>query len=133
MAKASLATATRLATLGRRTFTETFAATNTPENLAAYLAEAYGPEVQLAQLQDPATTCLLAEMQGQTVGYALLTENSPWAYPRQNRREAAGNQAALRAGRLDWHWSGQGPHAAGTGSGPSRRLHRRGAGRVGAQ
>ena len=81
VAKANLATATRLAALGRQTFTETFAATNTPENLAAYLAEAYGPELQLAQLQDPNTTCLLAEMQGQTVGYALLAEHSALGLP----------------------------------------------------
>lgn len=81
IAKANLATATRLAALGRQTFSETFAASNTPENLTAYLAEAYGPEVQLAQLQDPSITCLLAEMQGQTVGYALLQENSRLGLP----------------------------------------------------
>lgn len=76
IAKANLATATRLAALGRQTFSETFAASNTPENLAAYLDEAYSPEIQLAQLQDPRCTCLLADMQGQTVGYALLQEES---------------------------------------------------------
>jgi ribosomal protein S18 acetylase RimI-like enzyme len=81
IAKANLATATRLAELGRQTFSETFAASNTPENLAAYLAEAYGPDMQLAQLQDPSITCLLAEMQGQTVGYALLQENSCLGLP----------------------------------------------------
>ncbi|RZK62081.1 MAG: GNAT family N-acetyltransferase [Hymenobacter sp.] len=72
VAKANPATATRLAELGRQTFTETFAATNTPEDLAAYLAETYGPELQLTQLQDPACTYLLAEMQGQAVGYAQV-------------------------------------------------------------
>ncbi len=81
LAKANLATATRLAELGRQTFSETFAASNTPENMAAYLAETYSPELQLAQLQDPGITCLLAEMQGQTVGYALLQENSRLGLP----------------------------------------------------
>lgn len=76
IAKANLATATRLADLGRQTFSETFAASNTPGNMAAYLAASYSPELQLAQLQDSSITCLLAEMQGQTVGYALLQENS---------------------------------------------------------
>jgi ribosomal protein S18 acetylase RimI-like enzyme len=76
IAKANLATATRLADLGRQTFSETFAASNKPEDMAAYLAETYSPELQLAQLQDPQCTCLLAEMQGQTVGYALLQEES---------------------------------------------------------
>jgi len=81
IAKANLATATRLAELGRQTFSETFAASNTPADMAAYLAEAYGPEIQLAQLQDPRCTCLLAEMQGQTVGYALLQEESALGLP----------------------------------------------------
>ena len=76
IAKANLATATRLADLGRQTFSETFAADNTPADMAAYLAETYSPELQLAQLQDPHYTCLLAEMQGQAVGYALLAEHS---------------------------------------------------------
>ncbi|QKG58544.1 GNAT family N-acetyltransferase [Hymenobacter sp. BRD128] len=81
VAKANLATATRLAALGRQTFSETFAASNTPEDMAAYLAETYGPDLQLAQLQDPRCTCLLAEMQGQTVGYALLQEESRLGLP----------------------------------------------------
>jgi len=84
VAKANLATATRLAALGRQTFSETFAATNTPEDLAAYLAEAYGPAIQLAQLQDPRHTFLLAEMQGQAVGYALLATDSALGLPAEN-------------------------------------------------
>jgi ribosomal protein S18 acetylase RimI-like enzyme len=76
VAKANLATATRLADLGRQTFTETFAASNTPENMAAYLAATYGPEQQLTQLQDPQCTYLLAEMQGQAVGYLQLWQDS---------------------------------------------------------
>jgi GNAT superfamily N-acetyltransferase len=81
IAKANLATATRLADLGRQTFSETFAADNTPADMAAYLAETYSPALQLAQLQDPNCTCLLAEMQGQAVGYALLAEHSTLGLP----------------------------------------------------
>jgi ribosomal protein S18 acetylase RimI-like enzyme len=76
IAKANLATATRLAALGRQTFSETFAASNKPEDMTAYLAETYGPEIQLAQLQNPRCTYLLAEMQGEAVGYALVEEGS---------------------------------------------------------
>ncbi|MGI4865921.1 MAG: GNAT family N-acetyltransferase [Janthinobacterium lividum] len=76
VAKANLATATRLADLGRQTFTETFAASNTPEDMATYLAETYSPEIQLAQLQAPQCTYLLAEMQGQAVGYLQLWQDS---------------------------------------------------------
>lgn len=76
IAKANLATATRLADLGRQTFTETFAADNTPEDMATYLAATYAPDQVLAQLQDPHCTYLLAEMQGQAVGYAQLWQDS---------------------------------------------------------
>ena len=74
--KANLATATRLAAMGRQTFSETFGTTNTRADMTAYLAATYGPELQLAQLQNPANTYLLAEMQGQAVGYALLEQVS---------------------------------------------------------
>lgn len=77
IAKANLATATRLAALGRQTFTETFAADNTPEDLAEFLDQAYGPELQLSELQQARYTFLLAEMQGQLVGYAKLWRDSP--------------------------------------------------------
>lgn len=81
VAKANAATAARLADLGRQTFQETFAAHNTEADMAAYLAATFGPDKQLAQLQDPATTFLLAEMQGQAVGYAQLLQPSPLGLP----------------------------------------------------
>jgi ribosomal protein S18 acetylase RimI-like enzyme len=105
IAKANLATATRLAELGRQTFSETFAASNTPENLAAYLAEAYSPEMQLAQLQDPTVTCLLAEMQGQTVGYALLQENSRLGLPAET---TASRQLEIKQLYILEDWIGTG-------------------------
>ena len=76
IAKANLATATRLAALGSQTFSETFAADNTPEDMAAYLAENYSPEIQLGELQQPRYTFLLAEMQGELVGFAKLWRDS---------------------------------------------------------
>jgi ribosomal protein S18 acetylase RimI-like enzyme len=76
IAKANLATATRLAALGSQTFSETFAADNTPEDMAAYLAENYGPEIQLNELQQPRYTFLLAEMQGELVGFAKVWRDS---------------------------------------------------------
>jgi ribosomal protein S18 acetylase RimI-like enzyme len=81
VAKANVATATLLAELGRQTFTETFAASNTPDDLAAFLAETYSPELQLKQLQDPSVTFLLAEMQGQAVGYAQVVQGSRLGLP----------------------------------------------------
>ena len=81
VAKANPATAARLAALGRQIFAETFAAHNTPADMAAYLDQTFSSDLQLAQLQDPATTFLLVEMQGQAVGYAQLLQDSPLGLP----------------------------------------------------
>lgn len=64
--------AAMLAALGRRTFHETFAADNTPEDMAAYLAHAYGLEQQRAELALPDARFLIAEVGGAPAAYAYL-------------------------------------------------------------
>lgn len=61
-----------LSELGARTFSETFAADNAPENMAAYLAAAFGTEKQWEELADPQSTFLIAEIDGVAAGYAKL-------------------------------------------------------------
>ena len=61
-----------LAKLGATTFYESFAAQNTPENMAAYLSATFGPEKQRAELGDPRNTFLIAENDGTAIGYAHL-------------------------------------------------------------
>ena len=61
-----------LAELGARTFSETFAADNSPEDMSAYLAAAFSTEQQSAELADPASLFLIAETDGAAVGYAML-------------------------------------------------------------
>ena len=61
-----------LAELGARTFCDTFAADNKPEDMAAYLAESFGPEIQSAELATPETIFLIAEIDGVAAGYAHL-------------------------------------------------------------
>lgn len=61
-----------LAELGARTFSETFAADNSPEDMAAYLAASFSPAQQTAELADPATTFFIAEVGGLAAGYAQL-------------------------------------------------------------
>jgi ribosomal protein S18 acetylase RimI-like enzyme len=61
-----------LAKLGATTFYESFAAQNTPENMAAYLAQTFGPEKQRAELADPRNTFLIAENDAVAIGYAQL-------------------------------------------------------------
>lgn len=64
--------AAALADLAASTFRETFAADNRPEDMAAHLAEAYGPTQQGQELVDPRITTLIVETDGQPAGYAQL-------------------------------------------------------------
>jgi diamine N-acetyltransferase len=61
-----------LAELGARTFSETFAADNTAEDMAAYLASSFSLAQQTNELADPAATFLIAEVGGVAAGYAKL-------------------------------------------------------------
>ena len=64
--------AAMLAAICRRTFHETFAAHNTPDDMSAYLAHAYGVEQQLAELTLPDAWFLIAEVDGVAAAYAYL-------------------------------------------------------------
>lgn len=66
-----------LSELGARTFAETFAADNTPEDLAAYMATSFNVAQQTAELNDPASTFLIAELDGRAAGYAKLHAGEP--------------------------------------------------------
>ncbi|GAA3924238.1 GNAT family N-acetyltransferase [Hymenobacter algoricola] len=76
VARRSAPVAAQLAELGRQTFHETFAATNTAEDMAAFLAENFSADKQLAELQDPQTVFLLGQMVQDVVGYAKLRTGS---------------------------------------------------------
>jgi GNAT superfamily N-acetyltransferase len=72
--RATPADAARLASFAATAFTDTFAADNRPEDMAAYLAESFGEAAQRAELEDPAVTVLLAEKDDALVGYAMLRD-----------------------------------------------------------
>ena len=79
---AEIADAGPLSRLGAATFRETFEADNTPEDLARYLAEAFAPEQQAAEIGDPMGTVLIAEDGVDAgdiafVGYAHLVSGRP--------------------------------------------------------
>ena len=69
---ADLDDANLLAELAARTFAEAFAADNTSEDMASYLASEFSVEQVTAQLTDPASTFLIAEVDGVAAGYARL-------------------------------------------------------------
>ena len=69
---ATSADADLLAKVGAQAFAEAFAAENTPENLAAYLASAFSPAIQAAEIADPAGCFLIAQMGESAIGYARM-------------------------------------------------------------
>lgn len=66
-----------LADFGARTFSDTFAAENKPEDISTYLAASFNPGRQAAELADPASTFLVAEVDGRAAGYAKLRTGEP--------------------------------------------------------
>ena len=68
-----------LAEIGAQTFYDSFAAANTPEDTAAYLAASFSPAKQAAELADPLSVFLIAEVEGAVVGFARLKEGQPAA------------------------------------------------------
>ena len=74
---ANIADANLLAELGRRTFHETFSPDNTSEDMDAYLASSFNPAQQTAELTDPASRFLIAEVSGIAAGYAKLHAGEP--------------------------------------------------------
>jgi len=66
--------ASLLAELGARTFAETFAVENTAEDMAAYLAASFGPEIQAKELAESDSVFLIAEIDQNAVGYAKLNQ-----------------------------------------------------------
>lgn len=69
---ATVSDAALLAELGAKTFQDTFAADNTPENMVAYIETAFGPAVQAAELNRETSLFLIAESDDEAIGYARL-------------------------------------------------------------
>lgn len=65
-----------LSELGARTFFDTFAKDNKPENVEAYLNASFSPEIQSNELSNPDTIFLIVESEHTAIGYAQLIMNS---------------------------------------------------------
>lgn len=63
--------AAAIARFAANTFIATFAHLYPPEDLAAYLAAKYGPDIQRAEIEEPGVIYWLAEQDGEIVGYAM--------------------------------------------------------------
>jgi diamine N-acetyltransferase len=99
------ADARALAVFAATAFADTFGPDNRPDDMAAYLGEAFGEARQGAELADPACTVLIAERGGEMAGYAMLREGPAPA--------AVGAGAAIEIARL---YAGRRWIGAGIGS-----------------
>jgi len=61
-----------VAPLVRDIFIETFGPSNKPENIDAYVREAFAVEHVRAELEDPSTIALVADVDGQAAGFARM-------------------------------------------------------------
>lgn len=68
--------ATILSELGAKTFYDTYASDNTPENIDAYIRKSFSTEIQIAELSDPNIIFLIAELENEPVGYVKLKLDS---------------------------------------------------------
>lgn len=95
--------AAALAEFGARTFFETFAADNTPEDMQLYLAATWSPELQRAEILDAGLDTLLAcDSRGTLAGFAQLrAAHAPAGM-------ATVNPVELKRFYVDKPWQGQG-------------------------
>lgn len=103
--QASAADAALLADLGRRIFIDSFAAYNRPDDMAAYVAEAFSLATIAAEVTDPRSTFFIAEADGEPVGYAKLHAGEPAECVRGPRPIELNRLYADHA----WHGRGVGP------------------------
>lgn len=62
----------QLQTIGRQTFAETFSESNSAQNMAKYLEEAYSHEKLSAELKDPNSLFYFAMYENEVIGYLKL-------------------------------------------------------------
>lgn len=78
--------------IGRQTFSETFAASNSEENMRQYLAEGFAAEKLLAELANPDSQFYFAEWNNEAIGYLKVNTG-------QSQTELQ-DQAALEIERI---------------------------------
>jgi len=72
--KATSADADVVSELAHRIFLDTFGAQNKPEDIELHAARSYSTEIQRSEIDDPALTYLIAEVDGEPAGFAMIGE-----------------------------------------------------------
>jgi ribosomal protein S18 acetylase RimI-like enzyme len=68
-----------LAELAERTFRETFTVGNEPAQMALHCAASFGPGIQAREIEDPGWVTIVADEDGELIGFAQLRLGSPKA------------------------------------------------------
>jgi ribosomal protein S18 acetylase RimI-like enzyme len=100
--RATLADAAAVAELGARTFHDTFAADNRPEDMAEHLATTFGVPQQSVELESAASVTLLAYVDGALAAFAQVR--------RHDAPDCVAGPAPVELHRfyVDRPWHGQG-------------------------
>ncbi|MDQ6432761.1 GNAT family N-acetyltransferase [Mesorhizobium sp. LHD-90] len=72
---AIVADAVRLSRFAAAVFEEAFAGTYDPPDMHNYLREAFSPDVQAAEIADPAVSIFIADQCGEIAGYVEITDD----------------------------------------------------------
>jgi ribosomal protein S18 acetylase RimI-like enzyme len=72
----SIDDANMLAEFGAKAFRDSFAEDNTEENMRLYLKRTYSLEIQLSELSNSDIIFLIAEIEGEIVGYVKINLNN---------------------------------------------------------
>ena len=98
--RATSADAAKVADIAVRTFVDTFAQQNRPEDMEDYLGKTYGEAQQRREIEDPSGVTLLVESDGTPVGFAQLRlEPSP---------AGGGEPVQIARFYIDRSWHGRG-------------------------
>jgi ribosomal protein S18 acetylase RimI-like enzyme len=100
--RATVADAALLAEFGARTFRDTFAKDNTPEDMEKHLASAWHPDLQRAEILDSSLDTLLAWSGNELAGFAQVRDRrAPACVPTRQPVE-------LQRFYVDAPWQGRG-------------------------
>ena len=94
--------AQQLARFAEHNFRQTFEPTNSKEDMDLYCAQAFGPDVQRAEIEAPSNTILLCEQGDNIIGFATLhSGTAPDCVHSANAQE-------IQRLYVDSEWHGQG-------------------------
>ena len=83
-------------------FLDTFGPQNSPRDIEIHSARSYSPEIQLSEIRDPEKTYLIAEVDGEAAGFAML------GAPKSESCRAHESPVELFRFYVDQRWHGQG-------------------------